>query len=559
MHQSLDNLEPTPLSVKKSSKRFIKSNVTIHDRTQVEAVFDYYLSRANQASMHSGAKLRYRVEAFLFFPRQFGLNAITYPKDQFYNDIRPLIRFREPKLGFKRMRGLQPGSDSPLLYLREYLKDLLEGRHRTDTQIHAVSEARLFACCLISTFLRNVDRWRKRFSKWNPSAHAGPSEVVTTYITRLTILIEKMQGCLDDFRILRSDAALLSDEVGGTIQQELSLVDEYCYYRLKDSLAHLLLITQEWRQTFDLPEVEIFQERLSSTIHMNDTHARQSRFMVISPNDDKKFRERYMRRRGELKRRMWSVLFLDLRSVRIFTFQQHFGPMIAAGLAALWAALAQIMLVREAILKDHPNELLGISGVIFLLLAVLAYIVKDRIKEIGRSYFRSGLFRKLPDHSERIYYDTPLTTRKEVGYLKEIAKFEKIEGLPPTVRSIRAQHASLESLDHDSKDGVLRYTKDVILSSNLSILGRYPLKIVHDILRLNIDACLPRLDEPTRQLFSVGPDLEVHAMDFPKVYYFDIALSYSQGAVGKESMDDRVDYFRLVLDKSGLVRVERLS
>lgn len=559
MQQSLEQPQLNGASEKKSSKRFIKSNVTIHDRTQVEALFDYYLSRTDQTTSTRDAKLRYRVEAFLFFPRQFGLNAMTYPKDQFYNDIRPLIRFREPKLGFKRIRGLRPNEDSPLVYLKRYVQDLLEGRHSADTELHAVSEARLFACCLISTFLRNVDKWRRRFSKFNPEAHPAPWEVTASYLSRITALIEKMQICIDDFRAIRTEAALIADLLGSNIQQELSLVDEYCYYRIKDSLAHLLLITEEWRKDENQPEVCIFHEALRSNLKKNDDHAREQGFMLTSPGDDMRYRERYVKRRGELKRRMWSILFLDLRTVPIFTFQQHFGPMVAAGFAALWAAIAQILLVREAFLKDRPNELLGISGMIFLLLAVLAYVIKDRIKEIGRSYFRSGLFRKLPDHSERIYYDTPLTNRMEVGNLKEMAKFDKVEALPPTVRAIRAQHASLESLDHDRKDGVLRYTKDVIMSRDLSILGRYPLKVVHDILRLNIDACLPRLDEPTRQLHTIGEDLDVHTADFPKVYHFDIALTYSQGAAGKESVDERVDYFRLVIDKSGLVRVERLS
>jgi hypothetical protein len=369
-----------------------------------------------------------------------------------------------------------------------------------------------------------------------------------------------MQGALEDFRAMRDDANRMVENAGGALQKELALVDEYCFYRLKDSLAHLLLITQHLKTSFPAPEqVAHFRSTLREILESNDQYARKNGFLVVSSEDDKKVRELYIRRRGELKRRMWSILFLDLRSVPIFTFQQQFGAMIAAGLAALWAALAQIMLVREAFIRDQTNELLGISGLIFLLLAVLAYIVKDRIKEIGRSYFRSGLFRKLPDHSERIYYDTPLINRKEVGYLKEVTKFEKTDSLPPKVREIRSEFATLEGLDHDSKDGVLRYTKDVIISDNLSILGRYPLKVVHDILRLNIDACLPRLDEATRQLYTVDSELQVQPIDCPKVYHFDIAFSYSQGAEGKEYTDETIDYFRLVIDKSGLVRVEKLS
>jgi hypothetical protein len=106
---------------------------------------------------------------------------------------------------------------------------------------------------------------------------------------------------------------------------------------------------------------------------------------------------------------------------------------------------------------------------------------------------------------------------------------------------------------------VLHYVKDITLSRRTRILGRYPLRAVHDILRLNIDACLPRLGEPTRQLSVLDDDLKVRNVQFAKVYYLDVALAYSRQAHGGVEVDRALDYFRLVLDKNGLIRVEALT
>jgi len=92
---------------KKSPKRPIEIGVHVHDRTQVETVFDYYLRRGQSAAekLQDATNLRYRVDAYLFYPRQFALNEHTYPKERFFADIRPLLRFREPKFSYKCMLG----------------------------------------------------------------------------------------------------------------------------------------------------------------------------------------------------------------------------------------------------------------------------------------------------------------------------------------------------------------------------------------------------------------------------------------------------------------------
>lgn len=543
---------------KKSKKRSIKSMVTVHDRTQIEAVFDYLILKTKDDTHYDKrGHLRYKVEAFFFFPPQFGLTPSTYPKERFYSDVRPLLRFREPRLGFKKMHGLKPGGDSPLLFLEQHVADLRRNAGSA-MECDAISEVRVFACSLVGNFLKNIDRSRRRFDKLKRAADVDDAEVQEQFI-RMTRLLTKMHDTLIEYREIVSDAATLPDDVGVALRTELKLIDEYCYYRLRDGVAFLLLVAGEFRGEVNLSAVREFNDSAKHLLAYHDDYASSSGYALIKKDSTESLKERYMRRRGELKRRIWGALFLELRNVPLFAFRQQVGPMLAAGLAAAWAVGFQILLVRRAMVNERTADFLGLSGIFFLAIAVLSYIVKDRIKEIGRSYFRSGLFRRMPDHSERIRYEPRPGDVRHVGELTEVARFERPNELPEDIMRIRCAHGAVESTASNETALVLHYTKEVRLARNIKILDRYPLRAVHDILRFNIDSCLPRLGEPIRAMNIVDERMHIQAVGFPKVYYLDLALRYSRLKGDGTQIESGIDFYRLVLDKTGLLRVERLT
>lgn len=549
---------PPPKNSKRP-KKFIKSTVTVHDRTQIETVCDYFVFRGKKVpSGNDLDRLRYKVEAFLFYPRQFGLDQATYPKERFFGDIRPLLRFREPKLGYKSLRGLKVGVQSPLVYLQGYVKSLADGQVLEPPQ-NAVDEARLFACAFVATFLRAIDRARRRTGRLSSTAVLDP-ETVTKAFLRLTRLVEKADQILGDFRSTLATASELPGEVVGPLLTELRLVDEYCYYRYRDGLAHVLLMFSELKHLSASDEASALEQALRTSLKAHDEHAQAKNYLLIEVDSSPRQKERYMHRRGELKRRIWNVLFLEIRAVPLFKVQRQFGAMVAAGLAALWYLLAQVLLFRRALQPQGMNDFWGISGLLFLTAGSLAYIVKDRIKEIGRSWFGGSIFRWIPDHSETLYYRSRGGEQVTVGSIKESAVYVPLASLPSDLVKVRNLVAGKNPCEGEAIDYVLKYTKDVTLEGRLDILGRYPLRAVHDILRLNVDACLPRLGEPTRPLNVISvDDLTVESVECPKVYYLDLALSYSKQNRHGLSEQRALDYFRLVMDKSGLLRVERLS
>lgn len=552
---------PSVVPGSRKPKRFkkpIKSNVNVHDRSQIETVFDYYLNRGSAGAPQGGA-IKYKVEAFLFYPRQFGLDPITYPKERFYADIRPLIRFREPRLSYKQLLGLKSKIKSPLLFLRSYIDGLVAGVAPVAEQ-SAIDEVRIFACSFISRYLKDIDRRRKQYAALN-SPHgtgAGP-ETADLLLARTRRVLEEADEVIAAYRRLVTDAAALPAGVAEDLKRELTYIDEYCYYRLRDGVAYLLQLSKSLRATTHSAEAAALMTGVHELLAAHDAHARASGYIVMAPDSPLALKELFLYRRGELKRRIWAVLFLEARTEPLFAFQRQTGAMIGAGLAAVWAIISQLIFVKEAVKSNSLMDFVGFGGLIFLSTAVFAYVVKDRIKEIGRSYFRSGLFRRIPDHSERIFYRPGTGGKLAIGHIRETTRYQTLANLPPVITALRRSVAASGAVESPSVDGVLHYTKVITLSPHIMILGRYSLRAVHDILRLNIDAGLPRLGEPVRHLEVVDDAGAVHAVSFPKVYYMDLALRYSRLDESNKMKEQSSDYFRLVVDKTGLLRVERLG
>jgi hypothetical protein len=81
----------------------IQQSAISHDRYQIELKLDYELGK--------GEKTHYRISTYLFFPKSLGINEESYPKSEFYRDVKNYIRIKTPILS---LRDLIESDVSPL-------------------------------------------------------------------------------------------------------------------------------------------------------------------------------------------------------------------------------------------------------------------------------------------------------------------------------------------------------------------------------------------------------------------------------------------------------------
>src|SRR5512133_1011703 len=81
----------------------IQQSVIPHDRYQVELKLDYELGK--------GENTHYCISTYIFIPNSLGINPESYPKSEFYRDVKNYIRIKTPELS---LRDLTESDITPL-------------------------------------------------------------------------------------------------------------------------------------------------------------------------------------------------------------------------------------------------------------------------------------------------------------------------------------------------------------------------------------------------------------------------------------------------------------
>lgn len=541
----------------------VKSTFAAHDRTQLETVFDYPVLPGLTGATR---RQKYVVEAWFFYPPQMGVSPQTYTKDRFYADLRPLVRFREPRFSFKDLIGLS-GSRSPIRYLEDYIRQAADGHPPAAIQ-RAVSEARIFGCSFASYFLKRMAKRTKAIKKAHKciatvyDEHGDGVKLLEHALTETRELISKTNYLLKQWRTLLVEAESLNQDHLKPLVNELRFVDEYCTYRLRDGLATLMRVATDIDPRL-VPEVDYvaFLRRCVAMNRLEYWYAKKRSYCWIDENSSDAEVERYMYRRGLLKRRTWGVLYLNIRTRPLFEFQRQLGAMAAAGLAALWWVIAMYFITlrggafiggKAAAHADFWQS----SGFLIVTASMIAYVLKDRIKENGRSFFSGRIFGRVPDNSERILYEPATEAAIEVGNVNEYTRFVDPADLPLEVKQLRLESHADDLEAEDGANNIIHYRKVVELYPKAIANMEYPIRAVHDILRINIAGYLTRLDDPQAGTDVISTDGRLSSLKLPKVYQMHIVLRHSlQHRRNKQVV---YDHFKMVLNKRGIIRIERL-
>lgn len=489
-----------------------------HDRTQFEVKLNLDPATGNYSTDRPYE--RFGAELYFFIPKNLGVDGSNFSKDQFYDSILRHVRFKTPELTYADL--LDPACrESPLNALHFALKTLLDGPN-TRMSDEAIRQGKLLGC-FASRFMRNSTRQLRR--------------AILAKQVNLDLLDSYLDNALEILRRFRQIWPRF--EAGGLITRRLAVelrwVDEYLSYRWENCLATLAAAFAK----AELPS----PERLAQLAADEMTHRRAHGYVCLD-DESLSTREYYAYRLSALKRHITSVLYLDARLVT--QNWKMISNLIAAAGAGIAAAFSGYFTIKSGMYVSVQNMMM------FLGLAVVIYVLKDRIKDISKEKLMHTMKRRFPDYVRDV---TDAETGETLGRIEERLGLVSKERLDATVREVRSNVHKVE-LDDEREETVVVYRTNAKVNQPLN--GE-PLRRLKLILRFNVQDYLGRLDNPLSAIRYFDAKTGAFRTDLaPKVYHLNVICRLARWDEWDRLPRTSLLRVRIVLNKDGIVRIEEI-
>lgn len=524
--------------------QFIKTQARVIEPNQFETSFSYKV-KVQEEDKADNFPTHYITESYFFFPPQINISRKSYPIESFYRDMKSYINFRIPKLSFREIIGLTKNPNrSPLKKIRRELADAEKFQAPEDDDFLR-QEARMFGCSFYNFLGRKINKIQQRIDKISDDPNQDS-------VQALSALIEQsLTKAISVFREWRRTVKPSGFEKSKQLQCEFDLVDEYIVHILRDFLLSCLEKVESLK--INRKDRSKIYKSIQLRLRGLRIYCKRQKYDWVDSNSEKRDREKYLFRKGWLKRKVWSALYLDARSKPLFRLQQQIGAMLAAGFAGTWWVAAELLFQLDRGMRTQTQSY-GYTTFFFATAIILAYILKDRIKDLGKGYLQGGIFGRLPDSNNEIIHPKDYSGQRDIaiGHFSETANYLHHSRVPADILRIMENH----TVDEDDLKTVICYRQQIRLKEKPIRDLKRKIRAVYGFYRLNIGKLLGPLDQPIELGLVPTENLHFTEREFPKVYHIDLVIK-SRGQSSK-LLPPKYKLFRLTISKFGIQRIDNI-
>ncbi len=512
----------------------IDPRLEAHDDNQLELKLSYMVEPGVK-------KQRYFVETFIFVPRTLGINVQSYPSAAFLEDTQTFVRLKTPMVALEALA--KPGrAERWFNPVRAELDQLLGAGHRKTDAL--VRHLKLLGCIYRSAMRDEGHLLLQRFE----SLQRMPTDVASMQARDLSralaAMLEHLDGALQ--RVRQVGSRCEHAVVPQVVREVWAAVDEYIAIYAEETVTNLVhacddvlrrIADEDARKNHALAAIRNQLANFAvATYRYRRSRGYPSYAIPGATNED------LPRRRRILKRIVSSVLYLDSQYEEGGTVQKDIIAGIAAAIAMLFAAIVAMWAQLEW----------GVFSGTFVAIAVLSYIVKDRLKDWGKRYLGKRFSGRFPDfvHEVRSPDDS-----EAIGESREWVQVTDPSRLDRAIDELRHFDHPSSIASHGRPEVVVRYAKEVILDSEG--LQRVLLGVdgLNDIVRINFARLRQRMDNPVETYRIVHPTtLETVDVPCARVYHLNVILRITRGRPG--AGQSHLERVRIVIDQGGMKRVE---
>lgn len=493
-----------------------EGNINFRDDYQFELKSEFILDPANPTNTLTQ-------EFYIFIPNSLQVNDSSYPKEFFWLDETNLIRYKTPKLSFEELNDPK-NKQSPFVRI-EALKPYI---YQPDNLKTMMDEWKM-----LGNILRSSLRYRVREIVNEIDEHHLP-ETICKHVQEL---VQEVKATREHYLNLQDELFHLSSDT--LFKVNIKHIDEFTSLSIDFFLTGLLDFIQQHPRA----QLQSCDSSLSGIINQEMEHREKNNLLPKKIKGSEERNESVLYRMGLLEKFVLEALMLDV-------YRQPGAAKYGGFVAAFAAGFA--MLIYMSLFAWKAREL-AITSTPFVLLAVVFYILKDRLKEEIKKFYYAQAFRWFPDYSTEILSPQG----RQLGKLTESFAFIDEDQLPPGFLAIRNFdfHEELQSLKrHES---IIRYKKEVALYHNPE-MEKSRRSEINTTFRLNIHHFLEKAHNALQTVLVLEPSKnQIVEMLMPKVYHLNMIIKDTfMGPDQKKIID--IKKFRVVVDKNGIKRVEEL-
>ena len=496
--------------------RLLSFRIDRHDKTQLELKLDYGLQP-------SAKKQSYHLETFIFVPKVLAMTAKTYPPERFYADTASFIRMTTPKVPLSelsRKSAVRPWASD----IKEQIERFSRGE---PADVGAAEQGLKLLACVFKAAVKN-----EHIAVRTAIAGAINDEQWKQAGKKLTRFTDDLETAL--MRLTKVGDHSDNPEVPLVLKEGWAAVDEYASLLAEEALTDLVALADVDQTSQRLGEAI---DRARSVAIAQYHHRRSQGCMSYAHTGERN--EHLPHRWRVLKRYVSSALYLSVERDKSGQFATELAGMAAAALAMLFATVA-ILVIQQLWAASLSAA--------FLSAMVLSYVIKDRVKDLGKRHLGRRLKKSMSDHIIRVCGHDG----SEIGQVKESFRVREVGQLPEDIQTLRYAHLSSQIAIEGRPETVLCYRKDITLSSASLSAQFAKAEGLTDVVRLNLQPMLAHMDDGRETYRYIHPTThEVVETECARVYHINVVLHFVNGEGATHT-----HRIRAILNKTGILRVE---
>lgn len=461
------------------------------------------------------------MDFYFFFPSQLHVTESRVGVERFLSNVQIYTRFSSPSLSLTLL--VDPECElSPLFRIRNSLSS--SSMERSSGRDRILHELQMLANIFRAETAGFVIMLRKELTGGNREQACRK---------RVLQFLNELKTFLKSFRELHT--LFLDASVTDKQREALAWADETVSIIVERNLNRLFSYCGMMDKPAEL------REKLECFTRKETEYRRSMNYQYLYREEDERSGERLAYRESILKKWSQSAMYMSSAESRAPRRIAHILAGAAAGVAMIFAVLFSIFAERFYAPNSTP----------WILLIVLSYIFKDRIKEILREVFGRSMPRLASDQLSLL--KDPAAGRR-VGVSKGKVGYMSASSVPGNIRERRYRQPNpFRSILPDQD--VIHYKRLIRFDARKLRSNHTRLRGVTEIVRIQIDDWLREMDDPKDVFYRLekGRRLKIKGN---RVYRVELVV-----ALRRRNSDqaDTLYHYRIVMKKDGILRIEAVE